>query len=141
MKADWENELLIACALRFDGYRYAEETGLNGPDGDGRGLAALADPVVKTLELYPEPLDNLAAFFTLQRFLYKWGGERLTAFSREHLAFRLLFLDVYRQDIPERFRFEPYYSDWERDFAAGRELHAARIRATFRRKGRGRTFE
>lgn len=137
MPVESEDDVLITCALRFDGYRYAEASGLDGPEGEGPGLAALSVPLVKSLELYPNPLDNFAAFFALQRFLYKWGGEHLTAFSREHLALRFLFLDVYRLEVPDEYRVESYCDEWSRKYAADRERLAAAIRATFRRKGRG----
>ncbi len=60
----------MICALRFRGYEYLEVAGL---DGSG---STLADPVVETFQLHVEPAMNFAAFFLLQRYLFKWCGER-----------------------------------------------------------------
>jgi hypothetical protein len=50
------------------------------------------------------PLDKLALFFLLQRYLGKWGGERLTQRSIEWKAFRQLFLDTADVEVPEAFK-------------------------------------
>ena len=91
------NDFLGGFALRFDGYRYATSR------GNQDLLLEWTTRFVNTLEMADEPNENHAAFFALQRFLGKWGGEMLTEESREHLAYRLLFLHLYHEDIPAEF--------------------------------------
>jgi hypothetical protein len=136
-----EDDVLSACALRFDGYTYEEATGIGETDSVGAGLAKLIKPIVETRTFQDDQNVNLAAFFGLQRFLYKWGGEYLTEFADEHVVFRLLFLHLYRADIPAQFRKEPYAADWEREYSPHREHYAAAIRATLCRRGEGPTLQ
>lgn len=134
MKYD-EDHILTVCALRFDGYGYHQFRNRDPrakwefPDLVGR--------IEKTREFPEDDLESLAAFFALQRFLGKWGGEYLTPHSNEHIVFRLLFLHLYRVEIPEEFRHREFYYVWEREFKQVREQLASKIRKTFRRRGRG----
>ena len=66
------------CALRFQGYKYEQSLGSSANGGTGQGLANLIAPVAEELTLHGSNDDNFAAFFGLQRFLHKWGGEYLT---------------------------------------------------------------
>jgi hypothetical protein len=131
-----EDDILMNCALRFDGWQYEIDTGLY----NNAGLQSLVEPILEGRRFHSDPNDNLAAFFGIQRYLYKWGGDRLAPHSREHVAFRLLFLDVYRYEIPEKYRNEPYWQEWEDAYRPRQEHYAAIIRETFQRKGRGPTF-
>jgi hypothetical protein len=130
-----EDDILTKCALRFDGYAYHI---FRNRDLRARWeFPDLVDRIEKTREFPEDDLESLAAFFALQRFLGKWGGEYLTPHSNEHVVFRLLFLHVYRLEIPEEFRHREFYRVWENEFRPYREEFAARIRKTFRRRGRG----
>ena len=55
---------------------------------------------MKSLTLHVKQEDNLAAFFALQRFLHKWGGEHLTKYADEHIAYDFLFLHLYTHYFP-----------------------------------------
>jgi hypothetical protein len=132
---DLENDILITCALRFDGYKYKDATGIGSSDGFLSGLMELSEPVVERLELHSDPDRNHAAFFALQRFLYKWGGDYLSISSREHLAFRFLFLDLYKRDVPAEFRHQEYWERWQKRYEPRKEHYAGIIRNTFCRKG------
>lgn len=119
---DEVKKFLQAFALRFDGYAYAASRGHDGL------LAEWAGRFVATLQLADVEEENHATFFALQRFLGKWGGETLAEESREHLAYRFLFLHLYRAEIPPEF-----VPEWSvggmRDLDLGRlELIAARVR-------------
>src|SRR6188768_2125727 len=94
-------ESQTACALRFNGYEYEKFT--CNADPTGAEFAKLIDPVVKTLQLHSNQNDNHAAFFGLQRHLNKWGGEYLTNYSDEHIAYDFLFLHLYKAEVDERF--------------------------------------
>jgi len=121
------------CALRFQGYEYMQSIGGN--------FTALIDPVVKERILYDEQNRNLAAFFGLQRFLYKWGGESLTKYSNEHMAFDFLFLHLYCVEPEERFRHPAYYDQWQQEFAPWAESIAGYVRQSIRRVGSGRSSD
>ena len=130
-------ETMITCALRFDGYRYIEiQEGQ--PGGDGWDFTQLVRPIVEQLVLSADEAQNFAAFFALQRYLFKWGGEGLTKFSAEHLAFDFLFLHLYTKPVPREFQDEQYCLQWDRGFAAQSEAAAAFVRNSLRRKGRGK---
>ena len=130
---------MSTCALRFMGYEYEEVSGLFEPDPDsiGIGLNKLMEPIVGTLILHADDNMNFAAFFGLQRWLHKWGGEFLTKYSADHIAYDFLFLHLYQRDVPDRFRNEEYCTEWQREYAGRMEEIASYVRNTFRRKGRG----
>jgi len=128
-----EGGVLTICALRFDVSKYQLDKGLLDQDGTYSGLGPLVTSVLDTFQLHSDPLDNFAVFFVLQRYLYKWGGDMLPLSSREHLVFRFLFLDLYRRQVPPRYRFEEYCRQWEQEFVPRLEYYAAIIRTTFRR--------
>lgn len=92
-----EHYILCYSALRMDGYRYQEATDLD--------TEKLMDGFERTGDFGDAtPLDKLALFFLLQRYLGKWGGERLTQRSIEWKAFRQLFLDTADVEVPEAFK-------------------------------------
>ena len=92
------------CALRFSGYEYVESTGVEIMGG----LSSLAQPIIDSLVLHADENGNFAAFFALQRGLHKWGGERCTKYSEEHIAYDFLFLHLYRLDPPTEFTDSRY---------------------------------
>ncbi len=93
-------EVQMICALRFGGYRYE--------DISDQSLAELSEAVVVSLVFHEEMEDNFAAYFSLQRYLAKWGGEQLDRETPERIAFDLLFLHLYRQDTPARYKDENF---------------------------------
>lgn len=93
-----ENDILICCALRFDCYRYMEVASFNSEQAI---LTALEGGQLPTDEL-----QKLAMFFWLQRFLFKWGGEREPRNGQYWRLFRELFLGVARSRVPAEFRPE-----------------------------------
>ena len=94
--AEREDDILICCALRFDGYRYLEISGF------------AAEPVLEqsiATGTFPDnELQRLTLFFLLQRLLFKWGGEREPRDGRHWRLFRELFLAVARCRVPVEFR-------------------------------------
>lgn len=123
----------ITCALRFMGYEY--ET---AKVGKGELLLyKLVEPIEKTLTLHPNNDDNFAAFFALQRFLFKWGGEKLTKYSDEHIAFDFLFLHLYATEPPKAYSYPEYCLEWRQKYAPDAERYAAQVRKSFRRVGVG----
>jgi hypothetical protein len=128
------------CALRFEGYEYEEQLSGKGAGGGG-GLSALAEPIIETLTLHNNQNHNFAAFFILQRFLAKWGGETLPESSKEHIAYDFLFLHLYRIDPPEPFRHEDYCLEWQQEFAPHAEAIAAGVRKRLLSHNPGRSPE
>jgi hypothetical protein len=119
----------LVCALRFQGYEYTKST--------GDDFSALIDSVVKERVLYADQNQNFAAFFGLQRFLYKWGGEHHTKYSGEHMAFDFLFLYLYRLEPEQRFCDLSYTKQWQHVYAPWAESIAGYIRQSMRRIGSG----
>ena len=118
-----ENDILIACALRFDGHRYVTESGFNYADA----LRTLE----QTANLTPfTEQQHLALFYMLQRFLYKWGGEMLSRRSPQWRSFRELFFLCCRAEVPVLYRLEPYFSEWERSYAPRLNSCIALVRRT-----------
>lgn len=122
MLSDKDRETIDCCALRFDGHAYAESR--KRPDL----LPELTGRFVKTLKFSSDRNNNLAAFFALQRFLGKWGGEMLPESSRDWIAFKFLYLHLYRVDIPSEFRLAEHHASWARRHAHRAERVAARLR-------------
>ena len=128
-------EALCVCSLRFDGYRWLEA---HRPGENLTDFRLYVDPIVDTLRLHSDDDLNFAACFALQRFLCKWGGEMLPPESREHVAWRYLFLHLYRQEVPVRFRHPEYAERWDREFAQTASAHAALVREALLVNGPGR---
>jgi hypothetical protein len=100
-----EDDILIYSALRMDGYRYRDEIKFD------------PEPIVEAYKhgerfTNATELDLLATLFLLQRFLYKWGGDSLPKTSLEWKAFRQLFLDTCRVEVPERYRAKEWEVGW-----------------------------
>jgi len=121
-----EHDILIRCALRFDGYKFRDMN-------TRPGLDVYLEAPWTSFELHSCDLFNLARFFFLQRYLYKWGGDRIPPDAREHQLFRFLFLHVYRLEIPPEYRMEnhDWYQTWEKHYKPRQEYYAAIIRNTF----------
>ncbi len=115
MREDNEEKILTACALRFDGYKYQKA---RHPE-----LLDIQHPCL------PRRVHaQMYQFFMLQRFLCKWGGEYLEDNSPDYQIFRELFLIVCRRPVPLRYRFSPYWEEWERNYAPHLEEFEALIR-------------
>ena len=115
-----ERSILSACALRFDGHHYRDTTGLDIDQG--------IDTFFETGEWRLTQLDQLAHFFLLQRFLGKWGGEYEPLNGKYWRAFRSLFLLVHSYEMPEHYRLQPYYEEWEREYHPHLEQCVALVR-------------
>lgn len=92
-------DTMITCALRFDGHRWLKVT--KGPNANDFTPWTL--PVTQTLRIHPTTEENFAAFFALQRWLFKWGGEMHSQAAADHSAFRFLFLHLHHLPTPPRF--------------------------------------
>lgn len=119
------NTMNIA-ALRFDGYRYIETK----YPGEPEKFPDLTEPICESWQLHKSEYDNFAAFFALQRFLCKWGGEYLTWDSKEWKAYAFLFLHLYTRSPDPRFTHQEYLEQW-RTAHAHSESAAAEIRRRF----------
>lgn len=110
-----ESTFIGACALRFDGYRYGEETGF----GMGRANAAL-EHFYETGEWDAGEMERLTTFFLMQR-RFRWqncglGWEEEDTNSDEWRAYRTLFLELCERPIPDHYK-TTYYAEWEERFA------------------------
>ena len=129
-------QAIAVCALRMDGYRYMESL---HPEFCGESMphfAPLVDPVVETLTLHENLNDNFAAFFFLNRSFH-WGGEHLTKYSRDHIAYDHLFLALYRLEVADEFACIEWNRQWQQEYRPRAEILASYVRNSFRRKGRG----
>lgn len=126
------------CALRFQGYKYEKSVDTSSIGEPSKGLIRFTAPVVDSLTLHSSNSDNFAAFFGLQRYLHKWGGEYLTKYSDTHIAYDFLFLHLYSYDPPDLFCNDEYCRRWQDEFAPRAESIAAFVRQSFRRIGSGK---
>lgn len=95
-----EHAILTAWALRFDGYTYDE---LHKDQ---------VAPFITQGIIADDPMLQLTHFFMLQRYLFKWGGDRSPVHGREWRLFRTLFLKVANYDIHLAYRHPFHYRDW-----------------------------
>ena len=107
-EAEPEDEWLMACALRFDGYLYARRNNLSEQSGD------VLDWFLRSPDFYREPAFLMAAMFMLQRGLMKEGVRGKT--SQGWRRFRQLFLQLCNQPIPSEYRHGSFYERWDREF-------------------------
>ncbi|MBE7436937.1 MAG: hypothetical protein HS115_00675 [Spirochaetales bacterium] len=134
------DQAMSVCALRFAGYEFENRVLRAIPGETGGSLYRTMKPLVRSLRFYKDEPRNFAVFFCLQRGLHKWGGEYLTKYSQDHLAYDLLFLHLYHRDVPLEFRNEEYCVKWTRQYAPDAERTAAFVRKTLRRKGQGKAI-
>jgi hypothetical protein len=127
---------IATCALRMDGYRYMETVYPELCREGSPNFSSVATPVVDTLTLHPDLNDNFAVFFWLNRS-FNWGGEHLTKYSRDQIAYDHLFLSLYRHEVAEEFVCEEWNQKWRLEFLPRAEMVASYVRNSFRRKGRG----
>lgn len=109
---------LSVSALRFDGYKY-EQSRFSGI-GPGVGLSQLSHAVKTTGRMHAGEADNFGAFFILQRWLCKWGGEQLGFDSPDWQAFAKLFLHLLDKECPHEF----VSREWAEQFEAQRHRDA-----------------
>ena len=103
------DRVMIACALRFDGYAYVQSR------NDPRLLVTLPRRFEDTLIFSDIEEENHVTFFAYQRYLCKWGGESLGPETREHFAYRTLFIRLHAIPVPDRWRFPPLTPEWDWD--------------------------
>ena len=129
-------EAMSICALRFNGYKYEESLGPT--ESTGERLQEMITPIHDNLTLHQDLNQNFGAFFSLRRWLHKWGGECLTKYSVDHTTYDFLFLHLYRIEVPQEFCSEEYNLRWKRECEPRQEEIASFVRNSFQRKGLGR---
>jgi hypothetical protein len=104
-----EKDILMYWALRFDGYKYKDQHNFDH-------VQALATFKQTGTWVHLSDLEKQTVFFMLQRYLGKWGGERLAECSPEWKAYRTLFLETYVLPVPTEYRTSDYYRTWQDRF-------------------------
>jgi hypothetical protein len=119
--SDPADDILITCALRFHGYAYLDDH----PFDHQRALQQYIEDGI-----LPAAIEQqMAMFFLLQRFLYKWGGEMLPRTDLYWERFRALFDLVSQHDVPERYRESHHAETWSQEYAPRLEECRAVVRA------------
>ena len=126
------NEVICWCALRFDGGKYDEELKSSDSVETYQKLSDLTQPMLTTLTFYEREEMNFAAFFWLQRSFH-FLDDDFSKDSRGHVLFDLLYLHLYKTEVPERYRNEENCSRWQRECENRAEKVAALVRKSFRR--------
>ena len=121
-----------ACALRFDGYAYAEA---HLPDFENWGSVyhALLDKPRMTGKFSVNPVENFAANFYLHRGFYGQGTSPVQ-FSPEWYDMVLYYLHMYRLPTTTVQR-HVLAGEWDRRSKGAAERAAAEIRTLLRRHG------
>ena len=123
-------EAMHVCALRFDGGKYEEEC-KEESDGSTYGrTCTLCRPVLDNMLLSENEIVNFAAFFLLQRHFH-WTEHDPRENSRDHLVFGLLFLHLYRKEVPENYRGGHFWLKWRNEYESESERFAGMIRMAF----------
>jgi len=98
------DEVLTLCALRFDGYRYLEDTGFDAE--------AAIDAYMET-EMWDRcDEEKLCVFFILQRCLCKWSLVYEPPNGRYWRVFRQMFFEVVELEVPEKYAEPNWMADW-----------------------------
>ncbi len=106
-----EDDILLHCALRFDGKAYLRDTAF-----DPMPLLAT---YIETGD-WPEEVEDLhllAAFHVLQRRLAAWGAPPTPRDGTAWYVFRALFLEVATIDVPARYRSARGWALWQERYA------------------------
>ena len=98
-------DILIDCALRFDGYLYLEETGFD----TNQAIQDLASDVKNTWN----ELETLAVFFILQRSLCKWSLVYEPSNGKYWRLFCEMFFEVVHIPIPSGYEDRERHAKWE----------------------------
>ena len=106
-------EAMLVCALRFDGYRYLEV--VHPKLSKESRFSPLVERSWTLCRFTPILTVILPSSSPYKRSLHKWGGEHLTKYSREHVAYDHPFLMLYRQPVPKDFVDRGYDLRWERE--------------------------
>jgi len=104
-----EMDILICCALRFDGHKYREAHDLYPRD--------ITERYLQTGQWQATKLELLTEFFLLQRALCKWDLAYEPYNSAYWRAFRELFFLLCTSDIPDEYKtvyFPGLYDRWQR---------------------------
>lgn len=125
-------EIIDYCALRFDGYTYLETAQRENMLPKDIGFPELNKPIIEDHAFYSDSNRNAAVFFALQRFLGKWGGEQLPESSPERIAFKLLYLRLYKEDTSGIYRHEEFDEKWQAISDLERESVAKHLRTQLR---------
>ena len=119
------DNIMTACALRFDGYKYIEETGFDAKAG--------IDAYMET-ERWDRPAEEkLAIFFVLQRSLCKWSLVYEPRHGRYWRLFREMFFDVVELDIPQDYHNAEWLSRWDERYSSQRNKAIACVRRKHQR--------
>lgn len=92
------------CALRFEGYEYAEDNRIRETD--------IVEHHARTGELKGEQMEKWVEFFRLQRGLSGRGLGRAAENGRYYRAFYDLFLDLYGTELPAEYVRRDYDQTW-----------------------------
>ncbi|PHJ69585.1 hypothetical protein VF04_16405 [Nostoc linckia z7] len=103
-----EDEILITCALRFDGHKYQQQTGFDAKKA--------IDSFFSNQQWGLRPLELLATFFLLQRSLYKYDLQYEPKDSNFRKVFRSLFFECVDLDIPEEYQQKEYVQAWDSQY-------------------------
>lgn len=99
------DDILITAALRVDGYKLQSRHPFDH-------IAAQETYKESRSWAHLDPYQQLATFFFLQRYLYKWGGEMLSQRSLVWRGFIELFLLTCRLPTPEEYRDQAIDEEW-----------------------------
>lgn len=114
-----EHEVIGACALRFDGYKYRDETGID--------VDSILDKFFETGDWDASEIELLATFALLQR-AFRGGLEYEPEEGRYNRAFVELFLKTCRFEVPEPYRHAGGYEEWQKNFAPSLERLVKRVK-------------
>ncbi|MCA9288792.1 MAG: hypothetical protein KDA05_09425 [Phycisphaerales bacterium] len=103
-----EDDIITHAALRLDGYACLERTGFD-TDAAGRRCLAARECDLATLEA-------MMVLFTLQRWLFKWGGEMLQRTHPDWWLCRECFLRTAREPTPPEHADARYIEPWNERF-------------------------
>jgi hypothetical protein len=104
-----EDDILTACALRFDGWLYQEHTGFDQVPVIDRYLETGQWKELSTLE-------KLCVFFLLQRGLFKWDLIYQPKDGKLWRGFRELFLLVCKEEVPPRYELSGFSEQWKEKY-------------------------
>jgi hypothetical protein len=103
-------KILTDCALRFDGFKYLEETDLD------TNLAI--DELLEEIPCDWDDLKKLGVFFSLQRALCKWALVYEPYNGKYWRIFHEMFFDIISIEIVEEYQLENRYLEWQEQYGS-----------------------